>query len=116
MERRGNPEHVETINKMIKKYGKGKYYMSLLKKQCYNNVYCSLSHYYDGTYFNYACGHPVDIDHHNFTIKGLKKFNSYVYSLTPDILSDDLSDVDKMRLIHALQNLYPDGELTKVVR
>ena len=34
MERRGNPEHVETINKMIKKYGKGKYYMSLLK----NNV------------------------------------------------------------------------------
>ena len=111
MERRGVPEHVKTINKMVQKYRTDGFYMPLVKIQSCNNVY--IVHYYDGTYFNYACGSPVDIDHHNFTIKGLKKFNNFVNNLTPDILPEYLSDDDKEKLIHALQNLYPSGELTK---
>ena len=114
MERQGNPEHVETINKIVQKYRKSKCYIVLVKKNIRAHVYCSLAHYYDGTYFNHMGSH-VDIEYSRLSLEKFEKFNKFVHDLKPDMLTDKITEEDKERLIHALQNLYPDS-MTKSAR
>lgn len=81
----------------------------------YDDDYCELTHYYDGTYFGYM-EHRIDIEHTRHSLETIEKLNKFVQNLTSDVLTDKLSMEDKEKLIYALQNLYPDTPLTKAAK
>jgi len=111
-------EHEKTILSLFRKYCDKKFRFTLSKSEVKNCDRCNLKSYWDGIYFYKKENHSlIDINSgHVLEEKFEEKlgvFNRFVHELTPDQLTDIMTEEEKEKILYALQHLYPDGNLTK---